>query len=132
MSDLPPLEYVGCIARVVSYDPVRRKGFMKRLNEPGIIHFVLTHIPEPLSGAVMAETRRLREMKKGTPQEAEWKPTMTAIRKMIHGQHFRLEVAERVDGKFLIKQGSVEHLPDWIREEPGQPELPTPPPGPRR
>jgi hypothetical protein len=97
-------------AVVVSYDPVRRNGFMRVTSSPPrqTIHFTLNMLPEGVRQPVIVASRAINQAKKdGTPPE-RFQTLMNQVRGMVQGQRFRfaLKDGERV----IIDRHTVEHL----------------------
>ena len=104
------------IAEVVTYDPVRRKGFMKRLDQPSRrgIHFALGMLPRDFKQPVIETSRRLNRIKKmpRVPAESVFRELMDHIKGMVVGQQFSFEAVPREDGRLVIKRKTVQHLGD--------------------
>jgi len=104
----------GIVGEVVTYDPVRRKGFMKRLDQPGgeSVHFALGMLPRDFKGPVIEVGRRLNRLKKmpRVPAESVFHELMDRIKGMVVGQRFYFEAVPREDGRLVINRKTVRYV----------------------
>jgi len=104
------------IAEVVTYDPVRRKGFMKPVDPPGKerVHFALSMLPQDFKQPVIEISRRLNRLKKmpRASSESVFHELMSRIRSMVEGQRFSFDAVPREDGHLVIKRKTVQHIGD--------------------
>ena len=104
------------IAEVVTYDPIRRKGFMKAdgLPDGERVHFDLGMLPRDFKQPVIEISRRLNRLKKmpRAPTESVFRELMNQIKGMVVGQRFSFDAVPRKDGRLVIKRKTVKHLGD--------------------
>lgn len=106
--------------QVVTYDPVRRKGFMKIAVPPVLgvrIHFVLSMLPEPFKGPIVAMSRPLnyrRDM-----SEEDFEKHMREIKRAVVGARFRATLAEDSRGRPVMARRTITHLPASDEGGPG-------------
>jgi hypothetical protein len=107
-----PLRTLQATLEVVTYDPVRRKGFMK-ITDPEIrgvrVHFALSVLPEPFKGSIVVRSRPLnyhRDM-----SEEAFKEHMREIKRMLVGAQFRATLVEGADGRPRIAKRTISQLP---------------------
>ena len=102
------------IAEVVTYDPIRRKGFMKLVDQPGEgrVHFNLSVLPQDFKEPVIEISRRLNKLRKmpRAPAESVFRELMDQIKDMVVGQRFSFDAVPREDGRLVIKRKTVKHL----------------------
>jgi len=103
------------IAEVVTYDPVRREGFMKLVDQPNKsrVHFNLSMLPTDFKQPVIEISRRLNRLKKmpRAPSGSVFHGLMFRIRGMVEGQRFSFNAVPRKDGRLVIKRSTVRHEP---------------------
>ena len=102
------------IAEVSTYDPVRRKGFMKRLDHPthNRVHFALGMLPGDFKQPVIEISRRLNRVKgqPGLMADNVFNELMNRIRSMVVGQRFSFKAKRRKNGQLVILRRTVRHL----------------------
>ena len=102
------------VVEVVTYDPIRRKGFMKALKSTvhlgKRVHFALDMLPKQFRQKVIEESRRLNRARKQPIPQVEFKNLMHQIRTMVVGQQFSLQVRIDSDAMRIVRR-SVKHLP---------------------
>jgi hypothetical protein len=106
-----PRRALQATVEVVTYDPLRRKGFM-RIADPEIpgarVHFVLSVLPEPFKGSIVAMSRPLnyhRDM-----SEEAFKGRMREIRRAVVGERFRATLSEDAEGRPRMERKTISHL----------------------
>ncbi len=102
------------VVEVVTYDPIRRKGFMKALESTvhlgKRVHFALDMLPKQFRQNVIEESRRLNRARKQPIPQVEFKKLMHQIRTLVVGQQFSLQVRIDSDAMRIVRK-SVKHLP---------------------
>jgi len=102
------------VGEVVTYDPIRRKGFMKAdgLPDGERVHFDLGMLPREFKRPVIEVSRRLNRLKKmpRAPAESVFRELMDRIKGMVVGQRFHFEAVPREDGRLVIKRKTVRHI----------------------
>ncbi len=99
------------VADVVTYDPVRRKGFMKTVKPIGRrVHFDLGMLPDDFKAPVIEASRRINQNKKEPLPDAEWHELTRRITAMLMGHRFAFEAKSRDDGLLVILRKTARHL----------------------
>ncbi|MHB8874390.1 MAG: hypothetical protein ACYC8T_11945 [Myxococcaceae bacterium] len=102
-------------AEVVTYDPVRRRGFMKLLEPPGgRVVFHLGYLPQPFKRELMIISKRLGPVLKYELEDTEFSRQISSV---IVGCRFTLELRVRPDGRPAIAKNSVKLLARPIGKE---------------
>ncbi len=89
---------------IVTYDPIRRKGFMK-IVEPyskGRVHFTLSHLPFELRGPIIELSRGLKRRKGDGADDP-----FAEIKSRLKGRKFTFETEYRPNGKLAILRDTV-------------------------
>lgn len=93
---------------VVSYDPIRRKGFMRIVSEAAFggarVHFALAMLPEESKRPVIEASRELNRLMK-TGQDAG--TVLGQLKLMMHGARFRALVRRGDDGRHVMLRRSI-------------------------
>jgi hypothetical protein len=105
---------------VVSYDPVRRKGFMKIIDPPikwRQVHFVLSYLPEAFKAPIVVMSR---------PFNLHWelsaddfKQHMWEVKRAVVGARFRATLVADALGRPIMVRKTITHLPTPGEPEPG-------------
>jgi len=100
-------------AIVVTYDSVRRKGFM-RIDDPSTVstvHFALGMLPPGFKSKIIEASRAINKaVKERTMTNEEFKQLLKSVSSLIVGQRFSFEIKMLENGKWNIKRKTVEHL----------------------
>ena len=97
------------LVEVVTYDPVRRQGFM-RLVESTPVRTVVFHtrdLPSALRKALIIAGKRVDRARKVCASPKEWRQLMREVRSLILHHRFRLEVRWGRDGHGVIVRNST-------------------------
>ena len=94
---------------VLTYDPVRRQGYLK-LNPPGMgrAFFRLSDLPATIKGVIVDESRKINKAKKEAMPAQEFKKLLHDIGAHLIGRRFRFEVKATQTGKLILKKGTIE------------------------
>ena len=112
----PPQEAIWKVtAEVVSYDPVRRAGFMKPVEiwagasvdragqvPAGRIEFALRDIPSPLREQVVEASLKVNAAKSRGADAQEWQAATRAVVELLVRQRMVLHVKLRPNGALSI------------------------------
>ena len=97
-------------AVVVSYDPVRRNGFMRVTSSPSrqTVHFTLNMLPETFRQPVILASKAINQAKKDGTAPERFQTLMNQVRGMVQGQRFSFVLK---DGeRRIISRHTVEHV----------------------
>lgn len=98
--------------KIVTYDPIRRKGFLEVWGEQKSlrVHFVLRVLPEDIKQEVIEASREINRAKKEKNLSGEeFKKICAEVTALVMGKEFSFEVKQQ-DGKLIIRNRSMEHL----------------------
>lgn len=100
--------------KVVSYDPLRRLGFLRLVEPPekACVHFSIGMLPEAFKAPIIAASRPLsyhREM-----IDDQFKVLMRVIRQEVVGSLFRAVITLRADGRLRMRKRTIVHLPGKV------------------
>lgn len=114
---------------VVSYDPLRRLGFLRIVEplEKACVHFSLGMLPEAFKAPIVAASRPLnyhREM-----VDDQFKQWMRVVRQEVVGARFRAVVTVREDGRLRMRKRTIVHLPGKVLRPEAAPGRVSPPGG---
>ena len=99
---------------IVSYDPLRRRGFLRIVEPPEKtrVHFSIGMLPEAFKTPIIAASRPLnyhREM-----IDDQFKQWMRLVRQEVVGLRFRAVVTARADGRLRMRKRTIVHLPGRV------------------
>jgi len=94
---------------VVTYDPVRRQGYIKLdRTDLGRVFFRLNDLHTTVKEVIVDESRKLNKAKKEKLPAQEFKQLLYDIRTHLIGQRFRFEIKKSQSGKLNIKKSTIE------------------------
>ena len=101
-------------AIVVTYDSVRRKGFM-RIDDPSTVstvHFALGMLLPGFKSKIIEASKAINKAKaaKERMNSVEFRQLLKSVSSLIVGQRFSFEIKMLENGKWNIKRKTVEHL----------------------
>jgi hypothetical protein len=99
------------LLEVVTYDPVRRKGFLRTVDHSldGRVHFALSMLPEEFKRPIIERSRPLNQKRR--LDDSAFITTTRDLRRAVVGARFRAQVVAGDDSRWRLVRRTISTAP---------------------